>query len=78
MDDRIETRAALHRTDDGDLHFRFTGTARNRRFIVDVRFMAADDRTAQKPRPEEYDFMIGKVADLILKHLGETPNPALH
>ena len=28
--------------------------------------------------PEEYDFMIGKVLNLILTRMAQTPNPALH
>lgn len=78
VDDAVEALEALHGADGEDLHFRFIGTARHRPFIVNVQFACADDRTNERLRPEEYDFMIGKVLALILKRLGETPNPALH
>lgn len=78
VEDEIDALEALHGTGDKDLHFRFIGTAKNRQFIVNVQFGSADDKTAETLRPEEYDFMIGKMLGLILERLGELPNPALH
>jgi hypothetical protein len=79
MGEGIEAREALHKTDSGELHFRFLGTARNRLFIVNVQFDAAEDGGGDKAlRPEEYDFMVGKILRLILEHIGEAQNPALH
>ena len=78
LDDTIEALEAIHGADDEDLHFRFIGKAKRRTFVVNVQFDRADDRTKERLRPEEYDFMIGNVLALILNRLGETPNRALH
>ena len=78
LKDGVEARETLHGTDTEDLHFRFIGHARQRQFVVNVQFAAADDATRERLRPEELDFMTSKVLGLILKHLGETPNPGLH
>lgn len=78
MEEGIEAREALHKGISDELHFRFMGTAKNRSFVVNVQFGAADDSGEDTLRPEEYDFMIGKVLRLILEHIGQTPNPALH
>jgi|GEM_PF-6954616 len=78
VEDVVEALEAVHGADSDDLHFRFIGKAKRRMFVVNVLFDAADEYSKEKLRPEEYDFMMGKVLGLILKHLGETPNPALH
>lgn len=78
VEDGIEAREALHNGDSDELHFRFMGAAKNRQFVVNVQFGAADDRGTETLRPEEYDFMTSKILRLILEHMGETPNPALH
>lgn len=78
VEDGIETREALHGTDGEDLHFRFIGHAKQRQFVVNVQVAAADTKSGEKLKPEEYDFMVSKVLNLILKNLGKTPNPALH
>lgn len=78
MEDCIEALEALHKPDSEELHFRFIGTAKNRQFIVNVQFGSLDAWSSEKLSPVEYDFMMAKVLDLILKHLGDTSNPALH
>jgi hypothetical protein len=78
VEDRIDATEILRGADSADLHFRFMGTAKNRQFVVNIQFGAADERGQDTLRPEEYDFMIGKVLRLILEHTGKTPNPALH
>lgn len=78
LEDGIEAREALHNSESDDLHFRIMGAAKNRQFVVNVQFGAAADDGQERLRPEEYDFMIGKVLRLILDHMAETPNPALH
>lgn len=78
MEDGIEGLERLHGASGEDLHFRFFGTAKRRSFVVNVQFASADDSGIETLRPEEYDFMIGKVLGLILKRLSETPNAALH
>lgn len=78
MEDGIEGLERLHGASGEDLHFRFIGTAKRRSFVVNVQFAATDDSTAETLRPEEYDFMIGKILGLILNRLSETPNPGLH
>ena len=78
MEDGIEAREALNIANSDDLHFRFLGSARGRQFVVNVEFGAVSDHGTELLRPEEYDFMIGKVLRLILEHIGQTPNPALH
>jgi hypothetical protein len=77
VENRIEACEA-HHTGEGDLHFRFIGTAEGREFVVNVEFSAAGDSAKDRLRPIEYDFMTAKIIGLILKHLGETPNPGLH
>jgi hypothetical protein len=54
------------------------GSAKSRHFVVNVQFDAAGEHATEKLRPEDYDFMITKILELILGHLGETPNAALH
>lgn len=78
LEDGVEAREALQANDTEDLHFRFIGHAKQRQFVVNVQFAASDYTTGEKLRPEELDFMTSKVLGLILKHLGETPNPGLH
>lgn len=78
VQDSIEAREALHGTDGEDLHFRFIGHAKQRQFVVNVQVASTDTNTGEQLKPEEYDFMVSKVLNLILKNLGETPNPALH
>ena len=78
MNDQVEALEVLHNESAEDLHFRFIGTTKNRQFIVNVQFASTDDSTTEKLKPIEYDFMIGKVLALILKHMAEMPNPELH
>jgi hypothetical protein len=78
MDDRVEASETLHNDKDADLHFRFTGNAKGRHFLVNIQFDATDGETGSPLRPEEYDFMIVKVLGLVLAHVRSTPNPALH
>jgi hypothetical protein len=77
MEDGVEARASLHTGNSDELHFRFVGAAKRRQFVVNIQFDV--QRGCRRTlRPEEYDFMIGKVLELILRHLRDTPNPALH
>jgi hypothetical protein len=78
MEDRVETRTSLQAGSNGELHFRFIGAAKRRQFVVNIQFDASDIDCTERLRSEEYDFMIGKVLELVLQHMRETPNPALH
>jgi len=79
VEDSIETAEKLHRSNaPDDLHYRFIGTAKDRHFVVNVQFSSADGTTDEKLRPEEYNFMIGKVLGLILERVTESQNPELH
>jgi hypothetical protein len=77
MDDRVEALEALHGSDD-DLHFRFIGTIKERQFIVNLQFAAESERTGEKLKPEEYDFMMLKVLHAVEEHIRSRPNPALN
>lgn len=78
MEDGVEARTTLHTGDGNELHFRFFGAAKRRQFVVNIQFDASSAGATDTLRPEEYDFMIGKVLELILQQLRDTPNPALH
>lgn len=78
MEDKIEALEALHQRSGAELHFRFMGTAKNRTFVVDVQFDSADQSTNEPLQPIEHDFMIGRVLDLVLKHMAKAANPGLH
>ena len=77
MVERVEASEALHNDKSDELHFRFTGNAKGRQFLVNVRFEAAGE-SGDPLRPEEFDFMIVKVLGLVLAHVRSTPNLALH
>jgi hypothetical protein len=66
VEDLIEGLERLHGSDAEDLHFRFIGSAKQRQFVVNVQFGAATDDSTERLRPEEHDFMIAKVLELIL------------
>jgi hypothetical protein len=77
VSDGIEALETLH-TGDEDLHFRFIGMAKERQFTVNVQFASAHDKTGEKLRPEEYDFMILKVLGMVKQHIRARPNPSLN
>jgi hypothetical protein len=78
MNNQVEALEALHKDDAEDLHFRFIGAANDRQFVVNVQFASVGDKTSEKLKPVEYDFIIGKVLGLILKYMASKPNPGLH
>jgi hypothetical protein len=78
LNDRIEAVATLHKDDSSELHFRFIGKVKNRQFVVNVQFEASDAENGDRLRPEELDFMIVKVLNLVFAHVRSRPNPALH
>jgi hypothetical protein len=78
MEDQIDAVEVLHNTDDADLHVRFMGIAKGRQFLVNVQFAMADEKTVERLRPEEQDFLTVKILGLIIERIAATPNPGLH
>lgn len=78
IEDQVEAVEVLHHSGADEMHFRFIGAAKNRQFIVNIQFDAADGMNGERLRPEEFDFMVSKVLRLVLDRIAEAPNPALH
>jgi len=78
VEDQIDAVEVLHNTGDADLHVRFIGMAKGRQFLVNVQFPAVDEKTAERLRPEEQDFLTVKILGLVIERVTGTPNPGLH
>lgn len=78
MEDQIDAVEVLHNAGDADLHTRYIGIAKGRQFLVNVQFAAVDEKTAERLRPEEQDFLTVKILGLVIERITGTPNPGLH
>ena len=78
MEDNIEFISVPNNDRSTDLHFRYIGTAKSRHFIVNVQFETDHAESGEALKPEEYDFMIGKILGLILARIAAHPNSALN
>ena len=78
MEDHVERTENLHSPNDLDLHFRFTGVAKDREFVVNLQCSSLHQRTGEPLRPEEYDFMAAKVLELVISAVTGRPNPGLN
>lgn len=77
MEDRVEVVSALHPGNGDELHFRYIGQAKGREFVVNLQCSAADTLQGERLRPEEYDFLVAKILEVILANIAEKPNPGL-
>jgi hypothetical protein len=78
VEDQIDAVEVLHNTGDADLHIRFIGMAKGRQFLVNVQFAAVNEKTTERLRPEEQDFLTVQILGLVIERITGIPKPGLH
>lgn len=73
----IQNQESLHDAGSADLHFRYTGVAKDRTFVVNIQF-DKETSAGDVMQPIEYSFMVTKILAAIIKRLQNSPGPNLH
>ncbi len=76
--ERVEATEVVNGENRDDLHFRYIGTAKGRRFVVNVQFDLRHGQTGEAMQPVERGFMVVKLLNLVLSSVLKTPDGGLH